>query len=83
MTAVTTRRHKSSSNPPWKLGTRILLAATCLKCGRFCQNKEFGRHRRNYKDKHPYIDRRCVNCKWGARVKASKSYQDQLTGPTK
>jgi hypothetical protein len=52
----------------WRLGGRVLLAGTCLKCGRLCTG-EFKRHLRNSKDKRAYIDRRCVNCKWGAKRK--------------
>lgn len=53
----------------WTLGTRTLIAATCYKCGGLFPGDKFGRHYRNVKDKKPYIDHRCTNCKWGAKRK--------------
>lgn len=47
-----------------RLGRRRLLAATCLRCGQFCQGEQFRYHRRNTTDKHAYIDRRCGACQW-------------------
>lgn len=54
-----------------QLGVRTLLAATCWKCGILMQGTKFARHRRNKRDRFAYVDRRCVNCKWGYRVKGS------------
>lgn len=51
------------------IGQRTLLAANCRKCGKFMQGKVFGRHRRNMRDHFPYLDLRCTNCKWGAKLK--------------
>lgn len=34
---------------------------------------KFGYHFRNYRDKRPYVDRRCSNCKWGSRVKGKRA----------
>lgn len=53
-----------------RLGRRTVIAATCRKCGKFKQGREFGFHRRNFRDKWAYIDQRCTKCKWGAKVKA-------------
>ncbi len=52
-----------------RLGRRTVVAATCRKCGNLKQGKEFGFHYRNTRDKFPYIDQRCTNCKWGAKLK--------------
>jgi hypothetical protein len=53
-----------------RIGGRRLLAASCRKCGKFMQGNKFGRHPRKLSDPRPYLDLRCVNCKWGAKVKA-------------
>lgn len=50
------------------LGGRTLLAMTCWKCGILLPGKRFGYHYRNPRDKRPYVDRRCANCKWGMKV---------------
>jgi len=55
------------------LGSRRLLAATCWRCGKFLQGNKFHWHYRNRRDKAPYIDRRCVDCKWGSRVKGKRN----------
>lgn len=47
-----------------RIGTRTLLAATCLRCGRLFQGAEFRYHLRSRKDKHAYVDRRCGSCQW-------------------
>jgi len=46
------------------VGTRTLLAATCLSCGILKPGGDFKRHKRNKRDKVAYIDRRCSQCKW-------------------
>lgn len=51
------------------LGGRTVLALSCWRCGKLFQGNKFGYHVRNAKDKRAYIDRRCVDCKWGARAK--------------
>lgn len=56
----------------WRLGGRILLAATCLKCGKLFQGNRFGRHVRSIRDRIAYVDRRCPDCKWGAKLKGRK-----------
>lgn len=57
----------------WTLGGRRLVAATCLRCGKMFEGKVYGRHVRKLRDSRPYIDRRCTNCKWGARVKGKRT----------
>lgn len=52
-----------------RIGRRTLIAATCRKCGKFFQGKVFHRHPRKLSDRRPYLDLRCVNCKWGAKLK--------------
>lgn len=47
-----------------RLGARRVLAASCLRCGKFCQGSEFRYHLRNTKDKRAYIDKRCGSCQW-------------------
>jgi hypothetical protein len=54
---------------PWQLGSRRLLAATCYKCGKLFSGTAYNRHLRNKRDRIPYVDRRCTNCKWGTRAK--------------
>lgn len=51
------------------LGNRTLLAASCLRCGKLYSGKTFDWRVRNMRDRHPYIDQRCVDCKWGTRRK--------------
>ena len=51
------------------LGGRTLLAMSCWKCGKLLPANRFHWHVRNLRDKRPYIDRRCVDCKWSWRVK--------------
>jgi hypothetical protein len=53
-----------------QIGSRTLLAASCLKCGKFFQGNQFSRRPRKIRDRRPYLDLRCANCKWGAKVKA-------------
>jgi RNase P subunit RPR2 len=54
------------------LGGRTLLAMTCRRCGNLLPGKAFGFHLRNLRDKRPYVDRRCTNCKWGLKAKGVK-----------
>lgn len=54
-----------------QLGGRRLIAASCFKCGRLFDGSRFHRHRRNRRDPAAYVDRRCPNCKWGAKLKGS------------
>jgi len=54
------------------LGERTLLAMTCWRCGKLLPGNKFHYHVRNNRDKRPYVDRRCANCKWGLRVKGVK-----------
>jgi RNase P subunit RPR2 len=54
---------------PVRLGARTVLAASCRKCGKLFQGNVFGYRFRNKRDRFAYIDQRCVNCKWGWRVK--------------
>lgn len=42
---------------------------SCRRCGKFLSGSKFGYHLRNIRDKYSYIDRRCVDCKWGVKVK--------------
>jgi RNase P subunit RPR2 len=56
----------------WRLGGRVLLAASCRRCGGLFSGSSFHRHFRNAKDKIAYIDRRCTNCKWSYRVKGKR-----------
>lgn len=51
-----------------RIGPRMVVAATCLKCGELFSGHRFGRHIRKAGEV-PYIDRRCPDCKWGLRVK--------------
>lgn len=60
-----------------RLGGRTLLAMTCYGCGQFLLADRFKRHIRNKKDKVDYIDRRCVNCKWGTRVNGRRRDRDE------
>jgi hypothetical protein len=53
----------------WKLGGRLLLAASCFRCGKLLPGDNFHRHYRNSRDKAPYIDHRCSDCKWGSKAK--------------
>jgi RNase P subunit RPR2 len=57
----------------WQLGGRSLIAASCRRCGKLFSGKSFHRHWRNGRDKAPYIDRRCPDCKWGSRVKGNRN----------
>lgn len=61
----------SPRRPPWALalGARTLLAMSCWKCGKLLPAGRFGYHTRNQGDKRPYVDRRCVDYKWGAKAK--------------
>lgn len=45
------------------LGQRTILAMTCFRCGLLRGPDEFRRYRRP-KDRVPYIDRRCLICRW-------------------
>lgn len=54
-----------------RLGNRRLLAATCRKCGKLFSGNVFQWRYRNRRDRLPYIDQRCANCKWGWRVKGA------------
>ena len=54
-----------------RIGNRTVLAASCRKCGTLVSGKSFHWSVRNRRDKHAYIDQRCVNCKWGYRVKGA------------
>ncbi len=45
---------------------------TCWRCGKFLQGSKFGYHLRKPRDKHAYVDRRCVDCKWGIKVKGKR-----------
>lgn len=47
-----------------RIGARTVVAATCLRCGRFTQGSVFRWHRRNARDSKAYIDRRCGTCQW-------------------
>ena len=49
-----------------------MLAMTCWRCGKLLPGNKFHYHVRNNRDKRPYVDRRCANCKWGLRVKGVK-----------
>jgi RNase P subunit RPR2 len=51
------------------LGSRTLLAASCRKCGKLFPGSAFQWRWRNSRDKAAYIDQRCSNCKWGAKLK--------------
>lgn len=62
-------RRSPVASPVLSLGRRTVLAATCRKCGKLKQGKEFDFRVRNARDKWPYIDQRCTNCKWGAKLK--------------
>lgn len=53
-----------------RIGNRTLLAASCLGCGKLLPGNAFGRHARRRLDIRAYLDLRCPNCKWGAKVKA-------------
>jgi hypothetical protein len=53
-----------------RLGPRILLAMSCWRCGVLMPGNAFHRYPRKLNDRRPYIDRRCANCKWGAKVHA-------------
>jgi hypothetical protein len=55
-----------------RIGRRTLVAASCRKCGKFMQGNSFGRHARKLSDPRPYLDLRCVNCKWGAKLKGKR-----------
>jgi hypothetical protein len=52
------------------VGTRTLVAASCSKCLRLLVGASFGRHVRPG-DKYPYLDYRCVPCKWGVKVSSN------------
>lgn len=52
-----------------KLGQRTLLALTCWGCGVLLPGSRFSRHARKLSDRRAYIDRRCANCRWGAKLK--------------
>lgn len=54
------------------LGGRRLLAMSCWRCGKLLPGNKFGYHYRNFKDKRPYVDRRCVDCKWGLKLKGKR-----------
>jgi len=56
-----------------RLGSRTLLAASCIRCGRFLPGSQFHWHVRNRRDSKAYIDRRCPDCKWGVKVKGKRS----------
>jgi hypothetical protein len=53
-----------------RIGRRTLLAASCLGCGKLFRGSEFRRYSRRLNDRRPYLDLRCGNCKWGAKVKS-------------
>jgi hypothetical protein len=53
-----------------RIGRRTLIAATCRGCGKFFSGNTFHRYPRRILDRRPYLDLRCTNCKWGAKVKA-------------
>lgn len=57
------------ARPSVPLGRRTLIAMTCWGCGKFLPGSTYGFHTRNVRDKSAYIDRRCTNCKWGAKLK--------------
>lgn len=56
----------------WKLGGRRLLGLSCVRCGKFLPGEKFKSHRRNSKDQIEYVDRRCLDCKWGSRAKRKR-----------
>lgn len=53
----------------FRISGRTVLALTCRKCGQLAPGSAFGRHARKLTDPRTYIDRRCTNCKWGAKRK--------------
>lgn len=62
-------RHGQMDRPRVALGRRTVVAMTCWGCGKLFPAASFGFHIRNSRDRVPYIDRRCVNCKWGWKAK--------------
>ncbi len=52
-----------------EVGHRTLLAASCLGCGKLFPGSAFRYFPRRLNDRRAYIDRRCPNCKWGAKLK--------------
>jgi RNase P subunit RPR2 len=63
------RRERVAHTKALQLAGRPLIAMTCYGCGKFLPGEKFKRHSRNTRDKVEYVDRRCVDCKWGSRVK--------------
>lgn len=51
------------------LGQRTLVAMSCDKCRKLLPGHRFDRHVRKASDPRRYIDRRCVDCRWGAKRK--------------
>jgi RNase P subunit RPR2 len=62
----------SSTKSRIAIGSRTVLAASCRKCGKMVQGKTFDYRIRKLRDRVAYIDQRCVNCKWGWRVKGRR-----------
>lgn len=46
-----------------RIGTRTVLALTCLGCGNLAQGPELDRYRRR-PEENPYVDKRCRPCRW-------------------
>jgi hypothetical protein len=64
------RPHRERTRLGPRIGNRILLAASCLGCGKFIQGNRFDCRPRRRLDIRSYYDLRCGSCKWGAKVKA-------------
>lgn len=64
----------------FELGTRTLIAATCWGCGKFLPGSMFGRHVRNHRDRSAFIDRRCSNCRWAAKVRRNMEGEVEYDG---
>jgi phage FluMu protein Com len=58
---------------PIAIGNRTVLALSCGKCAKLLPGSAYGYHTRNFRDKAAYIDRRCPDCKWGAKLKGKRN----------
>lgn len=55
-----------------RIGRRLLLGATCLRCGHFFQGAAFKRRSRRYGEP-AYLDLRCASCTWGIKVNGRRA----------